>query len=230
MQLQIISHPELKPGQHAILAPSTYKAGREPTKVLKNYCSRYATDIGTALHALAQKRIDRHERLSPELAKDWIVNTLLDANIPREVINPELYWANLMNYVNDAIGFGMLTEIPVKYSDRSFGWIDAFTYDPSTRTVRIHDYKSGFTKINEEQTLNYVALWALEYEKYWKLDLRKTNYILHIYKSEIDENGNVIPTIIDLSPSPERVMAQVDAYKRDDLLIKDFMEGHYVLR
>lgn len=232
--LLLNSHPELKDGFHTPIAPSSYKADRPPEKILRNYISSFSTEIGTALHALAQRRINEHRKVTIDIIGDLITTALLDAKVPREVIDPSLYSGNLMNYINSCIDMGMLPEVKVKYTDNCAGTIDAFLYEENRRVLHIWDYKSGYSPINEEQTVNYAALVFLEYQNQWRMDIDKTQFDLRVYKTLItDPEGNSIPPtpgVIDIPADSARVRKQIASIIKDERIIRDAQEGKYVLR
>ena len=64
-------------------------------------------------------------------------------------------------FVNDAIGFGMESEVVLYYSDNCFGTADAILFKDNI--LRIHDLKTGVSKVNFKQLDVYTALFCLEY-------------------------------------------------------------------
>lgn len=64
-------------------------------------------------------------------------------------------------FVNDAIGFRMRPEQLLFYSSNAFGTADAISFDG--KKLRIHDLKTGITKVHMEQLMVYAALFCLEY-------------------------------------------------------------------
>ena len=68
----------------------------------------------------------------------------------------------LSSYVNDAIGFKMDTEVVLFYSERFFGTADSICF--RNGVLRIHDLKTGKTKVHMEQLMIYAALFCLEYK------------------------------------------------------------------
>lgn len=131
-------HYELK-GKHAILSPSKYSWIRYDDEKFDQFLiSSFATVRGTMLHDLAAKCIEAKQRL-PESGE------------------------TLCMYVNDAISFGMQPEVALKYSDECFGTADAILFDEQTRTLRIHDLKTGVTPAKMDQLMIYAALFLLEY-------------------------------------------------------------------
>jgi hypothetical protein len=70
-------------------------------------------------------------------------------------------------YVNDAIGFKMVPEQILYFSENCFGTADAISFRTSRDFpkgfLRIHDFKSGVIPAHMEQLEIYAALFCLEY-------------------------------------------------------------------
>lgn len=134
--MQFKVHRNLE-GLHAPFSPSQASWLRyDDEKVVEVYSTKKATEMGTILHAWAKQTID------------------LGIKQPRS--NKTLY-----AYVNDAIGFRMSTEVVLFYSERFFGTADAISF--RNGVLRIHDLKTGTTKVKMEQLEVYAALFCLEY-------------------------------------------------------------------
>jgi hypothetical protein len=95
-----------------------------------------ASELGTRLHAFACEAI----RLGVKLPKT------------KQTLNM---------YVNDAIGFKMIPEQPLFYSENCFGTADTICFRQNF--LRIHDYKSGETPCRMHQLEVYMAIFCLEY-------------------------------------------------------------------
>jgi hypothetical protein len=65
-------------------------------------------------------------------------------------------------YVNDAIGYKMIPEQILYYSDNCFGTADSIIF--KNDFLRIHDLKTGVTPAHMEQLEVYAALFCLEYK------------------------------------------------------------------
>ena len=63
--------------------------------------------------------------------------------------------------MNDAIGFRMQTEQVLYYSDNCFGTADTISFRKNI--LRIHDLKTGISKVSMNQLIIYAALFCLEY-------------------------------------------------------------------
>lgn len=166
-------------GLHAPFSPSSSAWLRyDDEKLLEVYKNKKAAEMGTRLHKWAKDTID------------------LGIKQPRS--NKTLY-----AYVNDAIGFRMNTEVVLFYSENIFGTADAICYrrGPNGRwMLRIHDLKTGKTKVDMEQLEIYAALFCLEYDvKPGNIDME-----LRIY-----QNNQVIvhnPTAEDILPIMDKIV------------------------
>ena len=125
-------------GQHAFLGASKYHwINYDEAKVAESYSRFLATQKGTTLHEFAAQCI----RLGQKLPKS------------RKTLNM---------YVNDAIGFKMIPEQILYYSDNCFGTADAIIF--RNGLLRIHDLKTGTIPAHIEQLEIYAALFCLEYK------------------------------------------------------------------
>ena len=122
-------------------------------KILATYNNMKAKEMGTRLHAWAKETID------------------LGIKQPRSK-------KTIYAYVNDAIGFKMDTEVVLFYSPRFFGTADAICF--RNGILRIHDLKTGVTKVHMEQLMIYAALFCLEY----KINPTDIEIELRIYQSD----------------------------------------------
>jgi len=124
-------------GLHAFLGASKYHwTNYDEEKVSNAFLKHLATERGTRLHAFADEAI----KLGIRLPKT------------KQTLNM---------YVNDAIGYKMITEQPLYYSDNCFGTVDAISFKKNF--LRIHDFKSGVSPTSMRQLEIYVALFCLEY-------------------------------------------------------------------
>ena len=126
------------------------------------YERKKAAERGTRLHEWAKETIDLGIR-QPKSKK------------------------TLYEYVNDAIGFKMSTEVVLFYTDRFFGTADAISFRKNPKTgrmiLRIHDLKTGVVGDPEkhfEQLKVYAALFCLEY----KFKPAEIDISLGVYKKD----------------------------------------------
>lgn len=130
------AHSDLK-GLHSFLSPSNYHwLNYTPDKLETVYRHQKQKEEGTILHDFASLAIEKRIKL---------------ANIKKA----------LNMFVNDAIGFRMISEQTLFYSRNSFGTADAIKF--SDNLLRIHDLKTGITKPSFKQLDIYAALFCLEY-------------------------------------------------------------------
>lgn len=158
-------------GQHAFLGASKYHwINYTDEKLAETYSKFLAVQRGTVLHEFAAQCI----RLGQKLPKST---------------------KTLNMYVNDAIGFRMIPEQILYYSENCFGTADSISF--RRNILRIHDYKSGTIPAHMEQLQIYAALFCLEY-KVKPVDI---NIELRLYQNDeiiIDNpDQEIIVPIID---------------------------------
>lgn len=207
-------HSELE-GRHAILSPSKhYWLNYDDEGLMKNYISSFATEIGTLVHEYASDRIRYRLPMDAENeeAKNSLLVFLLKNGIPFKVIDLDRIFYNLVPYVNDAIGYKMDSEIPLKYSDLCFGTADAIGV--RRNWLRIHDLKTGQTPASMDQLLCYAGLFFLEYKRDYRPQTMKVE--LRIYQNQ---------EVLVSQPSSEEVKAVMDKIIHgDSVLTKKLME------
>lgn len=180
-------HYRLK-GLHAFLGASNYHwVNYSDEKLRLSYNNDMAKKRGTELHDLAEKLIK------------------LKVKLPRSQ-------KTLNHYVNDAIGFNMVPEQILYYSDNCFGTADTISFKKNV--LRIHDLKTGISPTSMLQLRIYAALFCLEYG-YSPNDLDKI--ILRIY-----QNDDVSEEIAE----PTDILYVMEKIKNFDKIINDIkMEG-----
>lgn len=173
MQFNIHRHLQ---GLHAPFGPSQPSWLRyDDEKAIEVYNNKKAIEMGTKFHAWAKETID------------------LQIKQPRSK-------KTIYMYVNDAIGYGMDTEVVLYYSDRFFGTADSICF--RNGTLRIHDLKTGKTPAHMEQLEIYAALFCLEYG--FKPGKDISNIELRIYQN--DEILVHNPTAEDIVPIMDRIV------------------------
>jgi hypothetical protein len=124
-------------GQHAFLGPSKYHwINYDAEKLDTVYRNAQAAARGVELHSFAHHAIR------------------LGIKLPRTE-------KTLDRYVNDAIGFRMVTEQILYYSENCFGTSDTISF--RKELLRIHDLKTGVIAGSFHQLEIYAALFCLEY-------------------------------------------------------------------
>ena len=171
--MNFVKHSNLE-GQHAFLGASKYHwINYSEEKIAESYSNFLATQRGTVLHDFAAQCI----RLGQKLPKS---NKTLNM------------------YVNDAIGYKMVPEQVLYYSDNCFGTADAISFRGNL--LRIHDLKTGVIPAHMEQLEIYAALFCLEY-KFKPSDIEIE---LRIYQS--DEILCHKPTSEDIVPIMDKII------------------------
>lgn len=196
-------------GKHAFLSPSQpqwLKYSKEQLR--QKRISSYSQPMGTSLHELAETLIANGLKLKKG-DKLTVLSHLLTDKIPREVIDMDRIYNNLMTYVNDAIGFRLTPEQILYYSDVCFGTADAISF--KNNFLRIHDYKSGVLPAKMEQLMVYAALFCLEY----KVKPGEIEMELRIYQSD---------EIIICNPTAEDILPIMDIIVRDTKYVENYSE------
>lgn len=151
--MNFVRHSNLE-GRHAYLSASKYHwINYDEEKLAQTFRNFLAVERGTELHDLASRLI----KLGVKLPKS------------NKTLN---------NFVNDAIGFKMESELSLLYSDNCFGTADAISF--RNGKLRIHDLKTGEGPTHFEQLEIYAALFCLEY----KFDPNKIDIELRIYQND----------------------------------------------
>lgn len=161
-------------GLHAPFSPSQPSWLRyDDDKAVEVFNNRKAAEMGSRLHKWAKDTIDLGIKQSRSKK-------------------------TLSVYVNDAIGYKMDTEVVLFYSDRFFGTADAICF--RNNMLRIHDLKTGKTRVHMEQLEIYAALFCLEY----KIKPGEIEMELRIY-----QNNEIIvhnPTAEDILPIMDKII------------------------
>ena len=157
-------------------------------KAREAYARKKSAELGTRLHAWAKETID------------------LGIKQPRSK-------KTIYEYVNDAIGFKMSTEVVLFYSDRFFGTADVICFREDRKTgryvLRIHDLKTGVVGDPDkhfEQLKVYAALFCLEY-KFKPADI---DIVLGVYKKD---------EVAFCEPDPEEIVEVINKIIHLDKLL-----------
>ena len=167
-------------GQHAFLGASKYHwINYDENKVADAYSKFLAVQKGTMLHEFAAQCIKLGQKL-PRSQK------------------------TLNMYVNDAIGFKMIPEQVLYYSENCFGTADSISF--RNCLLRIHDLKTGVIPAHMEQLMIYAALFCLEYKtKPSEIDME-----LRLYQSD---------EIMIHNPGPDEILPIIDKIIAFDKII-----------
>ena len=178
-------------GEHSFLSASKHSWINYDTDKLESAYSRsQAAARGSILHALAAQ----HIKLKMRMPKNN---------------------ATFNRYVNDAIGFNLIPEQVLFYSPNAFGTADAIRFDERKRFLRIHDLKTGETKVSMDQLDIYEAFFCLEYQyRPGEIDI-----LLRIYQNdevlehvpEVDSIAHIMDRIITADRRIEELKMEADA-------------------
>lgn len=125
---------------HAFLSASKHSwINYDVNKLETSFLNHLAKQKGTILHELAADLISMRIKLADE----------------NKTFNM---------YVNDAIGYNMVPEQTLYYSDNCFGTADTIAFYERKSLLRIHDLKTGVTPASMDQLKIYAALFCLEYD------------------------------------------------------------------
>lgn len=176
-------------GQHAFLSPSKYHwINYDEEKLINSYNKFLAAKKGTELHAFAKTCIELKQRLPSN----------------RNTLNM---------YVNDAIGFRMIPEQVLYYSDNCYGTADTISFRENL--LRIHDLKTGETPTSIHQLEVYAAIFCLEY----KVNPKNISIILRIYqKSQILEHKPESSVISQIANKIVLFDKKIEKIKQEDQL------------
>lgn len=211
-------------GKHAFLGASVYRwLNYDENKLLESYANSKAQEVGTALHDIAASLIKNKMKLShgPK-DKKWVNYLLNQKGFLNKFFDIDRIFDNLVNYVNDAIGFLMDQEVLLYYSDNCFGTTDAIRYDERTNILRISDLKTGVSPVHMDQLEVYAALFLLEYGKELNINLSDLRIELRIY-----QNGDILyldteDHEIDLRSTIFNITKIIIS---SDRIIEDYMKG-----
>ncbi len=180
------SHSPALSSQHAMFSPSSPAwVNYDEEKTRRVFFSNMAAAKGTRLHELAYRLIRERVRLPEE---DKTLNL----------------------YVNDAIGYGMMPEIMLFFSENFFGTADTLGFRKDT--LRIHDLKNGSQPAKMIQLMIYAALFCLEYE----MNPRDIKIELRIYQSN---------RVVRYEPTPPEIYELMNNIRSKDKLIESLRMG-----
>lgn len=179
--MQFNQHPNLT-GKHSFLSPSKYHwINYDDEKLISTFGNFLAAQRGTELHEFAATCIRLGQKL-PDVKR------------------------TLNMYVNDAIGYRMIPEQPLYYSDNAFGTADTMCFNNDF--LRIHDYKSGETPASIHQLEIYEALFCLEY----RIKPKDIKAELRLYQSN---------EVLIYEPNPNDISEIIKKIKRFDKIINN---------
>lgn len=173
-------------GAHSFLSASQHSwLNYDDAKLINRYSTVQAAQLGTRIHALAAEHIS------------------LKIKMPNDN-------KTFNQYVNDAIGYRMSPEVVLFYSPNAFGTADSISFRDNF--LRIHDLKTGVTRVSMDQLEIYAALFCLEYD----IKPNKIGMELRIYQKN---------DILVNEPEPDRIFHVMDKIVRFDKLIEEMKEA-----
>ena len=178
-------HSGLK-GNHAFLSPSKYHwLNYSDAKLDETFRNSRAAARGSELHAFAHNAIR------------------LGIKLPRTE-------KTLNMYVNDAIGFRMITEQILFYSENCYGTTDTVAF--RGKLLRIHDLKTGIIAGSVHQLEVYAALFCLEYGyKPGAIDIELRIYQhdeIEVFLPDTDTIAHVMSKIVSFDRRIELLKAE----------------------
>jgi len=214
-------HLELK-GKHALFSPSQPSWLRyDPEKLGDRLYSQYAAIVGTTIHEYAAMQITLKHRVTSKSQlisgiENYIYQKYYDEKkgelatvaVPILMIAPQtidIVYDTIKNYINDGIGFRMIPEQVLMFSEEFFGTADTIVFWDNT--LRIHDLKTGVSGEMEQLEI-YAALFCLEYDVkpmdiQMELRLYKQNEVL-IHKPTVED---IVP-IMDIIVSDAKMIKE----------------------
>lgn len=148
---------------HAFCGASKYAwRNYDIEKLIQSKESSYASAIGTKLHEYAAQNIKYHFKIQKGDKRGVLRYLIVENGFPPSAVDIERLFPNLMNYVNDVIGFRMDPEVTLYYSDDFYGTADAISWRDNV--LRISDLKTGLMPASFMQLENYAAFFCLDYK------------------------------------------------------------------
>ena len=209
-------HDDLR-GTHALFSPSQSAWLRyDEEQIIDKVINQYRAPLGSEIHEYAAMQINlSHKKSNVRVIEQEIENyiytkytclsstnsitdygqSLLDhmGYLPNEVFETIKY------YINDGIGYKMIPEQPLVYSDHIYGTADTIIFRDNL--LRIHDLKTGSHEAKMEQLETYAALFCLEYD----IKPADIQYELRLY--QICGLVKHYPTVEDLLPIIDAIVA-----------------------
>ena len=184
-------------------------------KIIDKVRNQYRAPLGTEIHDFAATQIELRHKISSsknlaneienyiytkykfsnqfQTASDYAMRLVNNVGYLEPVI-----FETVKHYVNDAIGYRMVVEQPLVYSEHIFGTADSIIF--KNGLLRIHDLKTGLIPAHMEQLLAYTALFCLEYE------IRPAEIETELRLYQLD--GIIVhkPTVEDVLPIMDRII------------------------
>lgn len=159
---------------HAFCGASNYHwRNYDKEKLIQTKINSNANVVGTLLHAYAADNIDKGFKIYKTDKRGVLRYLIVEHGVPEYAVDIDRLFPNLMNYVNDCIGYRMKPEVLLYYSDDFYGTTDAISW--SNNVLRISDLKTGKSEPSFMQLENYAAFFCLRY-KVKPSDIKKIEF------------------------------------------------------
>ena len=210
--MNLNKHSNLK-GQHAIFSPSKSSWIRyDREKIIDRIINQYRAPLGTEIHEFSAIQIELNNRVTNIKSLKQSIATFIFTKYQTKDPSYKEYAIRLINYmgflsndvfetvkqyINDAIGYKMLPEQVLYYSDEIFGTADTIFF--RNNHLRIHDLKTGENEPDMEQLLVYASIFCLEND----INPNDISIELRLYHW----SGIIVyePTIADLLPIIDQI-------------------------
>lgn len=204
-------------GDHALFSPSqmSWVNDRTEDEIMDRFSRQVAKDIGTIVHEIAKKAIATQTKFSKAAARSLITMELVSHDIPRVAFDSSILAENFVNYINDAIGYMMIPEKDLYFSEWCYGTADAIQVDEARRVVRIHDLKTGVIPAKFLQLEIYAALLYLDHFPFMDPNDYRTE--LRIY-----QGGE----ILEEYPTAEEIASIMESIQWHSEIMDKYKEGN----
>jgi hypothetical protein len=185
--MQINPHYDLE-GKHSALSASKHSWLRyDKERMQQVWLNEKAKEEGTRKHYVASEMIKLGIKAAPH----------------KKAFNM---------FVNDAIGFGLASEVVLAYSRNAFATSDAIGIVDGK--LRIHDLNTGISKPSFEQLDIYAALFMLEYG----YTPEKLPVVERLYQGS---------GFTEVEPAPEDIQYVMDKIEELDAVITDTATNYF---
>lgn len=157
---------------HALFSPSQPSwLNYDDEQIIGAYCNAHRAELGTEIHEWSSIQIKLENKINnikeiEKGVKTHIYEKYANAPEYRAMLLsnigylPKEIYPTVKLFVNDSIGFRMLSEEKVLYSDIFWGTSDAIRYESGL--LRVFDLKTGSRPAKETQLYAYAALYCLQ--------------------------------------------------------------------
>ena len=208
------NHDALR-GTHALFSPSQSAWLRyDEEKIVDKIRSQYRAPIGSEIHEYAAQQILLNHKKSNvrtivheienyiytkySFLNNGTINEYGETLLKNISYMPKEVYETVKFYINDGIGYKMVVEQPLVYSEHIFGTADTIVFRDNL--LRIHDLKTGSHEARMEQLETYAALFCLEYA------IKPSDIEIELRLYQIDQMTIHKPTVEDLLPIMDSIV------------------------